>query len=152
MDNGRSNLKCGENMKIITEYIPVSTKGKTHIIDITPQAQELLQNSPIENGTITFFVSGSTAGLTTIEYEPGLLQDMPEMFEKLAPADKRYHHDDTWGDANGYSHVRAAMLGPSLVVPFASKSMLLGTWQQIVLIDFDNHPRHREIVMHIMGE
>lgn len=139
-------------MKITTKSIPVSTRGKTHIIDITPQAQDLLQKCRIDNGTITFFVSGSTAGLTTIEYEPGLLQDMPEAFEKMAPAGKHYHHDDTWGDANGYSHVRAAMLGPSLVVPFSAGRMLLGTWQQVVLIDFDNRPRRREIVMQIMGE
>jgi secondary thiamine-phosphate synthase enzyme len=139
-------------MQVITETIAVSTKGRTHIVDITPQAQKLLQKSELNKGTVTFFVSGSTAGLTTIEYEPGLLQDVPETFERIAPMSQRYHHDDTWGDANGYAHVRASLLGPSLVVPFASGRMLLGTWQQIVLIDFDNRSRQREIVMQIMGE
>ena len=103
-------------------------------------------------GTITFFIPGSTAGLTTIEYEPGLLKDIPETFEKIAPQNARYAHNDTWHDGNGASHVRAALQGPSLVVPFADGKMLLGVWQQVVLIDFDARPRDRKVVMQIMGE
>jgi len=141
-----------EHLKIITEYIPVTTKGHTDIIDLTRDATEKLRKTGLTSGTITFFVSGSTAGITTVEYEPGLLQDLPEMFEKIAPSNKRYHHDATWGDGNGHAHVRASLLGASLTVPFVNGRMLLGTWQQIILVDFDNRSRHREIVMQIMGQ
>ncbi len=139
-------------MKIATDYISVSTRGNTDIIDITEQAAALLNKTELQQGMALFFVSGSTAGLSTIEFEPGLLKDLPEAFEKLAPAGKRYHHDSTWGDGNGSAHVRAALLGASLVVPFKDGRLLLGTWQQIVLIDFDNRPRRREIVMQLTGE
>jgi len=139
-------------MKVLTEFIPVSTRGHTDIIDITREAASLLSKSGLSNGTVTFFISGSTAGLTTVEYEPGLLQDLPEAFEKLAPEGKRYHHDATWGDGNGSAHVRASLLGPSLIVPFTSGKMLLGTWQQVILVDFDNRSRQRRVVMQIMGE
>ena len=101
---------------------------------------------------INVFISGSTAAVTTIEYEPGLVKDLPEIFEKIAPAGKRYHHDDTWHDGNGYAHVRAALLGPSLTIPFSDGKLHLGTWQQVVLIDFDNRPRKREVVVQITGE
>jgi len=139
-------------MKIVTDYIDVSTRGNSEIIDLTRQATQKLGQSGLVNGTITFFVSGSTAGLTTIEYEPGLIKDLPQLYEKIAPQSARYAHDDTWHDGNGHSHVRAALQGPSLVVPFKENKMLLGTWQQIVLIDFDNKSRHRSIVMQMMGE
>ncbi len=139
-------------MKVITEFIPVSTKGHTDIIDITREAAALLSKSELSNGTVTFFVSGSTAGLTTVEYEPGLLRDLPETFEKIAPEGIRYHHDATWGDGNGSAHVRASLLGPSLVVPFTAGKMMLGTWQQVILVDFDNRSRQRRVVMQIMGE
>ncbi len=135
-----------------TEKISLSTKGFTDIHDITPQVRTALKKAGLQNGNVTIFVSGSTAGVTTIEYEPGLLKDLPAAFEKIAPMNIRYHHDDTWGDGNGYAHVRAALLGASLAVPFASGQLLLGTWQQIVLIDFDNRPRRREIVLQFMGE
>ncbi len=139
-------------MKVLTEYIPVQTRGDTDIIDITREAASILSKTDVNDGIVTFFVSGSTAGITTVEYEPGLLQDLPEAFEKIAPSGKRYHHDATWGDGNGHSHVRASLLGASFTVPFRDKRMMLGTWQQIILVDFDNRPRHREIVMQIMGE
>jgi secondary thiamine-phosphate synthase enzyme len=139
-------------MKILTEFIPVATKGRTDIIDITAWASDLLGKSGLQKGTVTFFISGSTAGITTVEYEPGLLKDLPEAFEKIAPMDKRYHHDATWGDGNGYSHVRASLLGASLTVPFTAGRLMLGTWQQVILIDFDNRSRQREIIMQIMGE
>lgn len=139
-------------MKIITDYISISTKGFTDIIDITSQVADAIKRSEIDSGTVTVFISGSTAGVTTIEYEPGLLKDLPEAFEKMAPMNQRYHHDATWHDGNGFSHVRAALLGCSLTVPFKAKRMLLGTWQQIVVIDFDNRSRRREIVLQLMGE
>lgn len=137
---------------IITAHIPVSTKGFTDIHDLTPRVRAALREAKLQSGTATVFVSGSTAGITTIEYEPGLLQDLPAIFEKLAPVNAQYAHDNTWHDGNGYAHVRAALLGPSLVVPFAEGELLLGTWQQIVLIDFDNRPRRREIIVQFFGE
>lgn len=139
-------------MQIITETISLSTRGNTDMVDITPQAQEIVHQHGLKEGQITLFVSGSTAGLTTVEYEPGLLKDLPEAFEKIAPAGRRYHHDLTWGDGNGHAHVRASLLGPSLVVPFTDGKLLLGTWQQIVLIDFDTHSRKRTVVAQVMGE
>jgi secondary thiamine-phosphate synthase enzyme len=142
----------GERMKVITGYVPISTRGRTDINDITRNVAEVLSKSNLKNGILTVFVSGSTAGVTTIEYEPGLLKDLPEAFEKVAPMSKRYHHDATWGDGNGYAHVRAALLGASKTIPFKDGRMLLGTWQQIVVIDFDNRSRQREIVVQMMGE
>ena len=138
-------------MKVVTDFIPISTKGFSDIIDITHDVFECIKKADIKSGTATIFVSGSTAGVTTIEYEPGLLKDLPEAFEKIAPQNKRYYHDDTWHDGNGFSHVRAALLGASLTVPFRDGRLLLGTWQQIVVVDFDNRSRHREIVVQIMG-
>lgn len=137
---------------IITTQISVSTKGFTDIHDLTPKVRAALRETKMQNGAATIFVSGSTAGITTIEHEPGLLQDLPAAFEKLAPMNAQYAHDNTWHDGNGYAHVRAALLGPSLVVPFAEGELLLGTWQQIVLIDFDNRPRRREIIAQFSGE
>ncbi len=139
-------------MKIITERISLSTNGRTDIIDITDDVQNLLTSLGLSEGNVTLFVSGSTGGLTTIEYEPGLLRDYPEFFEKLIPSNRRYHHDDTWHDGNGHSHLRASLQGASLVVPFSGGRLLLGTWQQIIFIDFDNRPRHREIIAQFVGE
>jgi secondary thiamine-phosphate synthase enzyme len=101
---------------------------------------------------MTVFISGSTAGITTFEYEPGLVRDLKEFYDKIAPPSVHYHHDETWGDANGFSHVRATLTGPSLVIPFEKGKLLLGTWQQIVLMEFDNRPRSREVVVQLMGE
>jgi len=139
-------------MRILTESIEIDTKGCTDIVDVTSQVREVVEKSGLEQGQITVFVSGSTAGVTTIEYEPGLLKDIPEALDKVAPVGKTYHHDATWGDGNGYSHVRAALVGASFTVPFENGQMLLGTWQQIVVLDFDNRPRHRKIVVQLMGE
>ena len=139
-------------MKIITDSVDISTRGNTDIIDITQQVEDVLGRTGLEQGNLTVFVSGSTAGVTTIEYEPGLLKDLPEAFEKLAPTGVTYHHDATWGDGNGYAHVRAALLGPSFIAPFKNGKLLLGTWQQIVVIDFDNRPRNRSVVVQMMGE
>ena len=139
-------------MEIVTDTIQISSHGNTDIIDLTPQVSDLLRDAGLKEGNLTVFVSGSTAGITTIEYEPGLLKDLPEAFEKIAPTGVVYHHDATWGDGNGFSHVRAALLGASLTVPFKDGRMLLGTWQQIVVIDFDNRPRNRNIVVQMTGE
>jgi secondary thiamine-phosphate synthase enzyme len=139
-------------MKLVTDSISISTRGNTDIIDVTPQIMTLLQKHNFTHGQALIFVSGSTAGITTIEYETGLLKDLPEVFEKIAPQNARYHHEERWHDGNGHSHVRAALLGCSLTVPFKDKRLLLGTWQQIVLIDFDNRSRNRELVVQMSGE
>ncbi len=139
-------------MNVLTGYVEISTRGHTDIVDITQQVEQVLGESELKNGSLNVFVSGSTAGITSIEYEPGLLKDLPEAFEKMAPTGVTYHHDAAWGDGNGYAHVRAAMLGSSFTVPFDNGKLLLGTWQQIVVIDFDNRPRNRSVVVQMMGE
>ena len=139
-------------MAVSTQKIHLETKGHTDIVDITGKVADALAESELHNGILIVFVPGSTGGVTTIEYEPGLLQDIPEALEKLAPTGIRYHHDDTWGDGNGYAHVRAALMGASFTVPFTDGRMILGTWQQIVLIDFDNRSRNRELIVQVIGE
>ena len=139
-------------MEIITDHIKVATQGNSEVINITGLVIALLQKHNLKEGNATLFVVGSTASITTTEYEPGLRKDIPEMLERIAPSDVRYHHDDTWGDGNGHAHVRASFLGPSLVVPYAGSELLLGTWQQIVLIDFDNRARNRDIIIQFMGK
>ncbi|MBM4176502.1 MAG: YjbQ family protein [Ignavibacteria bacterium] len=139
-------------MKVITDNIEFSTKGDADMIDITQEIQEIITKSGFAEGNVLVFAVGSTAGLTTIEYEPGLKRDIPEFFEKIIPSGKRYYHDDTWGDGNGHSHLRASLLGPSIQIPFKDKHLLLGTWQQIVYVDFDNHPRQRRAIVQIIGE
>ncbi len=138
-------------MEIITEHIKVATHGNSEVINITGQVAAVLQKHSLKEGIATVFVVGSTASITTTEFEQGLKKDIPVMLERIAPSDVRYHHDDTWGDGNGHAHVRASFLGPSLVVPFCNGEVLLGTWQQIVLIDFDNRARNRDIVVQLMG-
>ncbi len=137
---------------VVTKKISLQSKGHCDIIDITPQVEQEIAEENINNGTVTLFIAGSTAGLTTIEYESGLLADFPDMWERIVPGNIPYNHDRRWGDGNGYSHVRASLLGASLVVPFSNKRLTLGTWQQIVLVDFDNRPRSRQIVVQIMGD
>jgi secondary thiamine-phosphate synthase enzyme len=139
-------------MKVARERINVNTKGNGDFINISNQLFSIIQRSGIENGIVTVFVSGSTAGITTFEYEPGLIRDLKEFYDKVAPSSVPYHHDETWGDANGFSHVRATLTGPSLVIPFEQGKLLLGTWQQVVLVEFDNRPRSRDIVVQMMGE
>ena len=139
-------------MPVVTKSIKLKSKGETDIIDITDKVSAYVEASSLKDGVVTIFVPGSTAGLTTIEYEPGLLKDLPDVFEVIAPRRGEYHHNLRWHDGNGFSHVRAALLGPSLSVPFSNKRLHLGTWQQIVFIDFDNRPRSREIVVQIVGE
>jgi len=131
---------------------PPSESHSICIIDVTSQVAREVEQSGVSNGTVTLFISGSTAGVTTIEYEPGLLGDFKNMWDRVIPQDIPYEHNKAWGDGNGHSHVRASMLGASLTIPFVEKRLTLGTWQQIVFIDFDNRPRSREMVLQIMGE
>ncbi|NOX97123.1 MAG: YjbQ family protein [Nitrospirae bacterium] len=139
-------------MAVITKKIKVDTQGETDIIDITDSVSVLLKDSGLTNGTVTVFVPGATGGITTLEYEPGLVKDLQRAFEELAPKDREYAHNNRWKDLNGYSHVRASLLGPSLTVPFIEGELQLGRWQQIIFIDFDNRPRSREIILQIVGE
>jgi len=137
---------------IVTKKISLQTKGECDIVDITPQVARQVAEADINSGTATLFVSGSTAGISTIEFESGVLSDLKRMWERNVPQDIPYDHDRRWGDGNGYSHVRASLLGASLVIPFSDKRLALGTWQQVVVVDFDNRPRSRQIVLQIMGE
>jgi len=139
-------------IKIYTKTFSQKTSGFCDIIDITAKVREHIEKEKIKEGLVTVFVAGSTAALTTIEFESGLVQDLKEFVEKLIPSDRRYHHDDRWGDDNGFSHLRAALFGPSLAIPIENGRPVLGTWQQIVLLDFDNRPRTREIMVQLMGE
>ena len=139
-------------MALVTDSVSVSTRGDSHMVDLTARVQEVVRRHGFREGQALVFVSGSTAGLTTVEFEPGLQQDLPAAFERLAPRGMRYAHEETWHDDNGHAHVRASLLGPSLAVPFRDGRLLLGTWQQIVLLDFDTRPRQREVVVQLSGE
>ncbi len=132
--------------------IHLDTTKETDILDITAHAQEKVLQSGIDDGSMLLFISGSTAAVTTIEYESGAVDDLRKAIDRIAPRGIPYEHDKRWGDGNGYAHVRAALLGPSLTVPIHNKALLLGTWQQIVVLDFDNRPRRRKVVIQIMGE
>ncbi len=137
---------------IITKQISLKTKGECDIIDITSPVQQQLSEAGVKDGAVIVFITGSTAGVTTIENEPGLISDFKDMWERVVPKNIGYRHDRAWGEGNGYSHVRASLLGASLVVPFNDKRLSLGTWQQLVVVDFDNRPRSRQILLQIMGE
>jgi secondary thiamine-phosphate synthase enzyme len=138
-------------MEIVTEQFIVSSQGNSEVVDITQQVAVILARRKLREGIATVFVSGSTASITTTEFEPGLRRDIPEALQRIAPQGARYHHDDTWHDGNGHSHVRAAFMGPSLTIPFSQGELLLGTWQQIVLVDHDNRPRDRTIFVQLIG-
>lgn len=136
-----------------TKELKIKTKGNCDIVDITGQVSSAIAESGINDGVVTIFNVGSTAGITTTEYEPGLVNhDIETAFEKIAPQNARYEHEETWHDDNGHSHVRATLLGSSLSVPFVAGEMTLGTWQQIILVDFDTRSRTRTVVCQIMGE
>ena len=139
-------------MKIISDSLNISTEGFNDMKDLTPLIVEKLASHRLQDGLLNVFVPGSTAGLTTIEYEPGLVEDFSRFMEKVAPSNLPYNHDRRWGDGNGFSHVRASLLGPSLTVPFSAGRLNLGTWQQVVLVDFDNGPRNRAVFLQFMGE
>ncbi len=139
-------------VSLTTVRLAVPSRGHGDILDITGSVSDAVAGSGLIEGVATVFVTGSTAGLTTIEYEPGLVHDLTAAFERLYPRAMEYRHHETWGDDNGHSHVRASMLGPSLAVPFVDAKLLLGTWQQIILVDFDTRPRSREYAVQMMGE
>jgi len=128
----------------------ISTKGFTDVIDITSRVAEIVKKSKVKDGICLISCPGSTAGITTIEYEPELLKDFKEFLEKIAPSDKEYRHDKVWGEKNGFSHLRSALIKPFLTVPVEDGKLVLGTWQQCVLIDFDNRPREREIIVKVI--
>jgi secondary thiamine-phosphate synthase enzyme len=135
-----------------TDSISLSTHGAGDMHDITGPIRDCVMRSGLKSGTITVFTPSATSGLTTIEFEPGLKQDFPELMEKLIPSGKPYHHDNTWHDGNGFSHLRAAMIGPSISIPFVNGELTLGTWQQIVFLEFDNRGRDRKLVVQIIGD
>ena len=139
-------------MTVTTKTIRVSTRGNCDIVDITSNVAREVSDADINNGTATIFITGSTAGVTTIEFEPGLVADFKDMWDRVIPQSIPYQHDRAWGDGNGHSHVRASLLSASLTVPFIDKRLALGTWQQIVLLDFDNRSRSREILVQLLGE
>jgi secondary thiamine-phosphate synthase enzyme len=139
-------------MTIVTDTLRVATKGNDHVLDLTDGLRSVVRKHGFRHGQALVFVPGSTAGVTTLEYEPGLLHDLPAAFERLVPRGVPYEHERTWHDGNGHSHVRASLLGPSLVVPVKDGELLVGTWQQVVLVDFDTRPRAREVVVQLTGE
>lgn len=139
-------------VKFDTKSIGINTQGFNDIIDITPQLSQILQEGSYKEGQMLVFIPGSTAALTTVEFEPGLQKDLREFFEEWIPMKKRYHHNERWHDGNGYAHVRASILKPSLNIPFKDNQLLLGTWQQVILIDFDNKQRKRSLIVQIVGE
>ena len=140
-------------MRVETHRLEIATRGDDQVIDLTPLVRRAIAGGSVRSGTVTTFVVGSTAGITTTEYEPGLVNhDLRACMERLAPRDGKYEHERTWNDDNGHSHVRASLIGPSLTTPLVNGDLTLGTWQQIVLIDFDTRPRKREIVVQVMGE
>ncbi len=136
---------------IISKHIELSSKGENDIIDITSDVKRILFTSKLKDGIVTLFVMGSTASITTIEYEPGLKKDFPRMLERVASKDIEYEHDNTWHDGNGHSHVRASLVGPSLTIPFHGSDLCLGTWQQIVILEMDIRPRNRKVMVQIIG-
>ncbi|MCF8267901.1 MAG: secondary thiamine-phosphate synthase enzyme YjbQ [Ignavibacteriales bacterium] len=138
-------------MKIITQELFFDTKGNDHILDITMDISVLLRETGLREGSLLIFIPGATAAVTTIEHEPGLLIDYPAFFEKIIPKEGKYYHDETWHDGNGHAHIRASLQGPSLTIPFSEGTMLLGTWQQIILLDFDNRERKRRVIVQFTG-
>ena len=140
-----------DKVKIQNLELSFSTKGEGDIIDITARVQKALDKVKLKDGIVTCFMPGSTAALTTIEYEPGLKKDLPTLMEKLIPKREKYHHNATWSDGNGFSHLRHALIGASLTVPFNEGKLLLGTWQQIVFLEFDNTSRQRKVVLQFLG-
>ncbi len=139
-------------MPIETRSFTFSTQADTDVVDITDEVAELVTQSAVNDGIIVVFVPGSTGGITTLEHEPGMVQDIKDFFERAAPKDHDYHHEERWHDGNGHSHVRASLVGPSVTIPFRDKRLMLGTWQQVVFLDFDVRPRERELIAQIIGE
>jgi secondary thiamine-phosphate synthase enzyme len=139
-------------MSVKTASLSLTTHANLDIHDLTRELTRLVEQSGLRNGTLTVFCPSSTSGLTTVEYEPGALADLKRMFEELIPSNRDYAHNATWDDGNGHSHMRASLLGPSLTIPFVEKCLTLGTWQQVIYVDFDIRSRHRELVVQMIGE
>ena len=139
-------------VSVKTANITLNTKGNSDIQDITREVIHLVEQSGLRSGTVTIFCPSSTSGLTTVEYEPGAVADLKRLFDELVPANHNYAHNATWEDGNGHSHMRASLLGASLTIPFLEKNLTLGTWQQVIYVDFDTRPRHRELVVQMIGE
>ena len=139
-------------MAVIIKRIHVDSRGNSDMIDITEEVASFVSESKIKDGIVTIFVSGSTASVSTVEYEPGLLKDVPRALDKIAPYGPDYAHHETWHDDNGASHVRATLMGPSITIPFENGRLILGTWQQVTVLDFDTRPRKREVILQIIGE
>ncbi len=137
---------------VVTKRISLETRGNGDTQDITREVARAVGESGVTSGVVTLFCSGSTSALTTIEFEPGAVADLQQVFDETVPRDRYYRHNERWGDGNGHSHVRASLLGPSLSVPFVDGVLTLGTWQQIVHIDFDVRPRRRDVIAQIVGE
>jgi secondary thiamine-phosphate synthase enzyme len=135
-----------------TGSLTLNTKGHTDIFDITGEVARLVEGSGLQSGIVTVFCPSSTSGLTTVEFEPGAVADLKRLFEDLVPANRDYQHNATWDDGNGHSHMRASLLGASLTIPFVEKTLTLGTWQHVVYLDFDIRPRHRELVVQMVGD
>ncbi len=140
------------NMKVVSDTIKLQTEGEGDMIDMTSQLSNIVKESKIKNGTVTIFVSGSTAAVTTIEYESGLIHDFPVMLSRIVPKDIEYEHDNTWHDGNGHSHVRSSLIGPSITIPIIHGKLTLGTWQQVVLLEMDTRSRNRTVILQIMGK
>jgi secondary thiamine-phosphate synthase enzyme len=139
-------------MPVKSFSIQLSTRGSADIHDITDQVASQISQSGLKNGTVTIFCPSSTSALTTIEYESGALSDLKSLFDEIIPPSREYAHNARWHDGNGHSHVRAALLGPSLTIPFVNGNLTLGTWQQVIYVDFDNRPRRRELILQLIGE
>jgi len=139
-------------MPIETRNFAFSTQADTDVVDVTDDVADLVSQSSVSDGMVVVFVPGSTGAITTVEHEPGLVQDIRDFFERTVPKDQYYYHEQRWHDKNGHSHVRASLIGPSLTIPFRDKRLMLGTWQQIVFLDFDVRPRERELIVQIIGE
>ncbi len=139
-------------MSIYYDEINVSTNGEVDIIDITDDVQKIVNKSKIKSGIVCAFVKGSTGAITTIEYEPGLMKDLPRALQKIAPKGEHYDHHETWHDDNGHSHVRASLMGPSITIPIKDGKLIHGTWQQIVFVELDTRPRDRSVIVQIVGE
>jgi secondary thiamine-phosphate synthase enzyme len=139
-------------MTVVTVSIQLSTRGNADVHDMTEEVAQIVLKSGIKNGIVTVFCPSSTSALTTIEYEPGVVGDLKRLFDEIIPQNRPYAHDAAWGDGNGHSHVRAALLKPSLTIPFVDGRLTLGTWQQVIYVDFDNRARRRELVVQVMGE
>lgn len=139
-------------MTVYSKTLSLQTRHEGEILDITDRVQDLVEAGKMTNGVAFLFIPGSTAALTTLEYEPGLLSDLPEMLERIAPKSARYAHEEQWHDGNGHSHIRAALMGPDLFVPVRDSRLVLGTWQQIVFIELDTRPRDRTVIVQLIGE